>query len=253
MIADSNDTLIRIADVSVAFERRYVLSDVSLNVNRGDFMAITGPNGGGKTTLLRVMLKLLKPSAGSVTYFDEGREVKRLHTGYLPQKNMIDTRFPIIVEEAVRSGLLHGLAGRGRSADDRRKMQRVVELCGIGDLLGRSLGDLSGGQLQRTLLARALVSEPKLLVLDEPLSYVDKRFEHQIYHIMEELRRSITIVLVSHEMSVISGMANRHLIIDHTVHQCRALHHYVPGECWPETDDGDDPSRRPASDDDPAC
>lgn len=223
-------------DVSVAFERRDVLYNVNIVVNQGDFVAITGPNGGGKTTLLRVMLKLLKPSRGEVIYLNDGRPVKRLHIGYLPQKNMIDTRFPIIVEEAVRSGLLHGFAGRGFSKADKEKMERAIDLCGIGQLLGRRLGDLSGGQLQRTLLARALVSEPRVLVLDEPLSYVDKRFEHQIYHIMDQLRREITIVLVSHEMSVISGMANRHLVVDHTVHECTALHHYIPGECWPESE-----------------
>ena len=102
---------------------------------------------------------------------------------------------------------------------------------GIGDYLDKQIGELSGGQLQRTLLGRALMTDPEVLMLDEPLSYVDKRFERQIYNIMEQLANRCTIVLVSHEMSVISGMANRHLIIDHTLHECGALHHYVPGEC----------------------
>ena len=229
-----NDTLISLENVSMAFDGRRVLEDVSMSVARGDFMAITGPNGGGKTTLLRIMLRLLRPTRGKVRYFDGGREVKSLRLGYLPQKNMIDLRFPITVGEAVRSGLLQGFGGRARSERDHELFDAAVELTGIEELLDRPVGDLSGGQLQRTLLARAVVSRPEVLVLDEPLSYVDKRFEHRIYHIMEQLRRTTTIVLVSHEMSVISGMANRHLVVDHTIHECSALTHYVPGECWPE-------------------
>ena len=224
--------LIKLSDITVSFDRKEILHDVNLVVNRGDFMAITGPNGGGKTTLLRIMLRLLKPSHGEVTYFDsDGLRVKRLHTGYLPQKSMIDTRFPINVGEVVRSGLLHGFKGRGNSITDRKRFDHIVKLTSIGELLQRPISDLSGGQLQRTLLARAIVSNPEVLVLDEPLSYVDKRFEHQIYHIMEDLRQYMTIILVSHEMSVISGMANRHIIVDSTVRECKALHHYVPGEC----------------------
>lgn len=225
-------SVIRLSDVKVVLDRHVVIQNVNLDVRHGDFMAITGPNGGGKTTLLRVMLRLLRPTFGQVEYFNnEGKPCKQLHIGYLPQKNLIDTRFPIDVEEVVRSGLLNGFKGHADSQADRIQFERTVELTGIGNLLHQPIGALSGGQLQRTLLARAIVSDPQVLVLDEPLSYVDKRFEHQIYHIMEELRRHITIVLVSHEMSVISGMANRHLIVDGTVHECSALHHYVPGEC----------------------
>lgn len=225
---------IRLEDISVAFDSRRVLHDVNLEVRKGDFMAITGPNGGGKTTLLRVMLKLLRPTGGKAVYLKDGKPVKRLHTGYLPQKNMIDLRFPMTVGEAVKSGLLHGFWGAGNSLKDRKRIEETVELTGIGDLLNRPVGDLSGGQLQRTLLARAIVSDPDVLVFDEPLSYVDKRFEHQIYHIMEDLKKRKTVILVSHEMSVISGMANRHVIVDGTIHECSALHHYIPGECWPE-------------------
>lgn len=220
-------TLIEAHDVSMIFDCRRVLANISLKVNKGDFLAISGPNGGGKTTLLRILLKLQKPTSGSVIYYDEGRVVKSLPIGYLPQKSNIDTRFPISVAEVVKSGSLRGF----RDAFDLQRYQEVVELMGIGDYLNKQIGELSGGQLQRTLLGRALMTRPEILVLDEPLSYVDKRFEHQIYSIMEQISRSVTILLVSHEMSVISGMANRHLIVDHTLHECSALHHYVPGSC----------------------
>lgn len=212
------------------YERRraHTLKDVNLNINRGDFVAVTGPNGGGKTTLLRILLKLLKPTAGTVRYLDaNGCTVKHLPIGYLPQKNNIDTRFPITVREVVQSGLPHRWLGR-LCRDASERLDKVVELTSTASILDRSIGELSGGQLQRALLARALASDPQVLVLDEPLSYVDKRFEQQIYAIIEELSRHTTIVLVSHEMSTISGMANRHLIVDHTVHMCHALHHYVP-------------------------
>ncbi len=226
-----DDILISLENVSVTFDSQVVLDDVSMSVSKGDFIAVTGPNGGGKTTLLRVMLKLLRPSRGRVTYYYDGSEVKSLRIGYLPQKNMIDHRFPISVEETVRSGLLQGYRGNGCSTSDRRLFDDVVEMTGISDLLPRAIGELSGGQLQRTLLARAVVSRPDVLVLDEPLSYVDKRFEHRIYDIIDQLNCATAIVLVSHEMSVISGMANRHLVVDHNIRVCNALTHYVPGCC----------------------
>lgn len=222
--------LISLNDINVCFDGKPALEDVSLTIGKGDFIAITGPNGGGKTTLLRVMLRLLTPNAGTVAYFRDEKPVKRLRIGYLPQKSKIDTRFPITVEETIKSGQLHGLFSRRTPRDDA-DFDRVVELCGVGEYLDRTVGALSGGQLQRTLLARAIVSNPELIVLDEPLSYVDKNFEMQIYSIVEELSKEHTIVLVSHEMSVISGMANRHIIVDHTVHECHAHHHFTPSPC----------------------
>lgn len=223
--------LIELRNVSVDFGRTVVLPDVSLCVDRGDFMAITGPNGGGKTTLLRTMLKLIKPTCGTVNYFTcEGLPTKKLKIGYLPQKNNIDTRFPITVCEAVRTGLLTGFFGRPDKSDMQRFGQ-VVELTGIGAYLDRPIGALSGGQLQRTLLARALVGNPEVLVLDEPLSYVDKTFERQIYDMMAELAKEVTIVLVSHEMSVIATMANRHIIVDRGLHECSHTTHNLPPEC----------------------
>lgn len=214
------NTVVALENIEVRFGKTVVLPDVSLTVGRGDFMAVTGPNGGGKTTLLRVMLGLLKPTFGKVRYFDaSGRETKKLAIGYLPQKSNIDTRFPITAGEAVRSGLLTGYFSRP-SAQDLERYEAVTDLCGIRGYLDRQIGALSGGQLQRTLLARALVSKPELLVLDEPLSYVDKTFEQQIYDIMADLARSTTIVLVSHEMTVLGRMANRHITVDRGVSEC---------------------------------
>lgn len=221
--------LIEIKDTTVKYDRKTILDHVSLTIYKGDFVAITGPNGGGKTTLLKVLLRLIKPNAGTVAYYDERGLTKRLRLGYLPQKSNIDTNFPITVAETIRSGQITGLFHR-RSSEDESEMNKVVELCGVGSYLNQTVGELSGGQLQRTLLARALVSKPDVIVLDEPLSYVDKTFERQIYSIMETLAKSHTMILVSHEMSVISGMANRHIIVDRGIHECKAHHHSI-AEC----------------------
>lgn len=221
----SND-IIRLEGINVEFDGKRVLENVDLSIRKGDFVAVSGPNGGGKTTLLRVLLRLLKPTSGRVVYLRDGSPVQRLPIGYLPQKSMIDTKFPITVRDTVLSGLQRGWFGR-LPADAGRRFSEVTELCGIGDYLQKTVGQLSGGQLQRTLLARAVISNPEVLVLDEPLSYVDKQFEHRIYSIMEDLARHTTVVLVSHEMSVISRIANRHLIVDHTLRACHAAHHYA--------------------------
>lgn len=218
--------------VSVNFDGRTTLSDVSLDIMRGDFMAITGPNGGGKTTLLRTMLRLIRPTAGSVEYFDaDGCPTKTLRIGYLPQKSEIDTRFPITVEEVVLSGLYHGLRPR-IGASEKARLEEILETVGAVPFRTRTLHGLSGGQLQRTLLGRALISRPELLVLDEPLSYVDKEFERQIYGLVREASRHATIVLVSHEMSVISEMATRHIIVaSGTISPCHAAHHHYISPC----------------------
>lgn len=211
------------------WDGKTVLSGIDLSVNEGDFIAMTGPNGGGKTTLLRIILKLLAPTSGSVGYYAGGAEVDRLPIGYLPQKNMIDSRFPITVEEVVASGLL---AKGGCSHEEMKSLvERTISLVELESHARAAIGELSGGQLQRALLGRAIISSPEVLVLDEPLSYLDKHFEEHIYRILSTLASSTTILLVSHEMSVISKMANRHLIVDHALHECTADHHYIQSPC----------------------
>ena len=220
--------LVRLAGVEMSWGHKKVLSDVDLTVNKGDFIAITGPNGGGKTTLLRIMLRLLKPTRGTVEYFSEGNSSLRL--SYLPQKNMIDYHFPITVEQVIAMGL-EGTDIRPKSEEGRKRMTEMLDLTGLGNHRDSAIGSLSGGQLQRALLGRALISRPEVLVLDEPLSYIDKRFEDRLYDLLNDLPLSTTILLVSHEMSVISGMATRHVIVDHTIHECTSHHHFIPSPC----------------------
>ncbi|MCM1076158.1 MAG: ATP-binding cassette domain-containing protein [Bacteroides sp.] len=222
------ELMISLRDISKRWERKNVLTDINFEVHQGDFIAITGPNGGGKTTLLRILLKLLKPTTGVVSYYRDGVSVEDLSIGYLPQKNLIDSHFPINVSEVIASGLVGENVAK---SELRSRVEEITRLMGLEGHADASIGNLSGGQLQRALLGRAIISRPKLLVLDEPLSYVDKRFEHHIYDIVAELSKTTTLLLVSHEMSTIAGMANRHLIIDHTLTECHSAHHQVHYDC----------------------
>lgn len=222
---EDRNVIIELDHLSVAYDGKVILDDISLGVGEGDFIAITGPNGGGKTTMLRAILRLLPPTRGRVIYRRDGMEVKTLPIGYLPQKNMIDSRFPISVEEVVASGLL---SSGGMPKDERKaRVADTVELVGLTGYSRAPIGSLSGGQLQRALLGRAVISRPSVLVLDEPLSYVDKRFEHHMYDIVADLSRHTTILLVSHEMTAIAGMATRHIIIDRSLHECHSRHHFM--------------------------
>ncbi|MDE6383219.1 MAG: ATP-binding cassette domain-containing protein [Paramuribaculum sp.] len=227
-MSSPSDTLIRLTDVGITIDRRAILSGATLDICRGDFIAITGPNGGGKTTLLRIILRLLKPTSGCVTYEGEAAACD-FRIGYLPQKNKIDSRFPITVASTVELGLLgrKDLTGEQRRAIVKHTLERI----GLSDHAGAPIGTLSGGQLQRTLLGRAIISQPKLLVLDEPLSYLDKHFEHHVYNIIGEMAPHTTILLVSHDVSTIAQMANRHIIVDHRLEYCHSSNHFLHYNC----------------------
>ncbi|MDE6121541.1 MAG: ATP-binding cassette domain-containing protein, partial [Muribaculaceae bacterium] len=149
--------------------------------------------------------------------------------GYLPQKNSVDSHFPISVREVVASGLL--MEKKLTSEEMARRVDETLELVELADLASRPIGRLSGGQLQRALFGRAIIRRPGMLVLDEPLSYIDKHFEAHLYRIIADLAKSTTILLVSHEMSEIAGMANRHIIVDGTLKECTASQHFRPADC----------------------
>jgi zinc transport system ATP-binding protein len=225
--------IIELNNVSLTFDNGHSpFQNINFHVDEGDFVAITGPNGGGKTSLLRLILKLIAPTSGKVTYRWKGNEVKHLNFGYLPQKNTIDHRFPITVKEVISSGLNStGKLFHRLTNDEKEKIQQTINLVGLCEKADAGIGEISGGQLQRALLGRAIISNPNVLILDEPLSYVDKNFESHLYEIISDLAKHTTIVLVSHEMTKISQLANRHIIIDGSIHECHAKHHFVRSDC----------------------
>lgn len=216
--------LLTLSGVCMGWDGHEVLHDINLIVHRGDFITITGPNGGGKTTLLRIMLGLLKPVAGRVV-----RELDGMRIGYLPQKNMIDSHFPVTVREVMLSGLLgvRGLSRQQRDEAYARTMDRVA----LHEHEDRPIGELSGGQLQRALLGRSIIADPGLLVLDEPLSYIDQRFESRLNTIIGDIARTTTIIQVTHQMTALAAMSTRHFIVDRTLHECHAAHHSYHTDC----------------------
>ena len=192
--------LVEIKDMDLAYQKNLVLSNVSLSIFDHDFIGIIGPNGGGKTSLLKAILGLLKPVKGSIKYSFDRSEI-----GYLPQGSQIDESFPITVKEVIASGLEQGLKlGKLTSRDRNQKVSQAMESVGIETLHSRPVGELSGGELQRTLLARAIISSPRILILDEPDTHVDNQFELELYALLKELNQRVTVLLVSHDIGIIS-------------------------------------------------
>jgi zinc transport system ATP-binding protein len=199
-----NDTLLTIEHLSAVYDKQTVLQEVNLTVNRLDFTGITGPNGSGKTTLVRIILGLLKPSEGRIRFYQNGNPVKAIKMGYLPQYNNIDRKFPISVQEVILSGLSaeKSLAGRFTQAHKERAQQTIARM-GLEGLESRTVDQLSGGQLQRTLLARAIISDPQVVILDEPDTYIDKQFEARLYELLAEINKERAVLVVSHDLNAL--------------------------------------------------
>ena len=197
-------------------EEPSLLSGVNFKLFPNEFVGITGPNGAGKTTFIRALLGLISPRSGSIQYFSkEGRAVKEISIGYMPQQNQLDREFPISVEEVVLSGLF-GRKTLRATREMRALAKEALEAVGMTKFANRAIGHLSGGQLQRVLLARAFVSKPMLLVLDEPSTYVDREFEASMLSLLPSLQKESAIVMVSHNEVHLRALASRVYHIDHT-------------------------------------
>ncbi len=203
--------VIEVDDVWVRLHGQTVLEGVSLAVYPDEFYAIIGPNGGGKTTLLRVILGLLAPCRGEVRILGTTEAEMRRFLGYVPQFRTFDFEYPITVREMVLSGRLGHITRRPRryDAEDRARTEEALETMRIADLADRQIRDLSGGEQQRVIIARALVGDPKVLLLDEPTVYVDAPTEAQFYGILDRLRERMAIVLVTHDIGVIPEHVTR--------------------------------------------
>lgn len=212
-------TLVSIRDVCVQYDGYTALEHVCLDIFDDDFIGIIGPNGGGKTTLVKSILGTI-PYSGTITHspllYSNG---KRL-IGYMPQQSEFDRKFPISVVDVVMSGLqaekgfLHGYTRR-----DKALAMELLEMADIADIADSQIGDISGGQLQRALLCRAVILSPKMLILDEPANFVDNRFESELYALLHRLNEKMAIVMVSHDIGTITSVVKNIVCVNRHVHR----------------------------------
>lgn len=202
------NSIITFKDVFFKYDSIPVLENISFKIYEKDFIGLIGPNGGGKTTLLKLILGLLKSTKGSIEILDLPPQRARNKIGYLPQYSSLDDNFPITVEEVVAMGLFKNLSFFP-IIKNKKAIKDALKKTAIEDLAKKQYGILSGGQKQRCLIARALVSKPEILLLDEPTSSVDSRVEQDIYELLKDLNKKITIILVSHDLGFISKYIKR--------------------------------------------
>jgi len=188
-----------------SYEKTPILEDVTLTLKQGDFLAILGPNGGGKTTLLKLLLGILKPDRGEIKVLGKSPRDAKHRVGYVPQNTDFNITFPISVSDVAMMGRLsRSRIGRRYSRDDRLTVEAALKKTGIWDYRHTPVGRLSGGQRQRVFIARALATDPEILFLDEPTASVDPEFETDLYAFLRELNRRVTIVTITHDVGVIS-------------------------------------------------
>ena len=211
--------IIQINGLCAGYDDKTVLNQVDLAVYEKDFLGIIGPNGGGKTTLIKCILGLHQPSQGSIRFYKDGQEIPDMNMGYLPQYNTIDKKFPISVYEVILSGLSKQKSiFRRYSKEQHEQVRQMIARMGLEGMEERSIGSLSGGQLQRALLGRALVSNPEVVILDEPNTYIDKRFEAKLYSLLEEINKERAIILVSHDIGTVLKNVKTIACVNETVH-----------------------------------
>ena len=223
------EPIIEVSRVWFSFNGQPVLQDVDLRVPPGDYLVVIGPNGGGKTTLLKLMLGLLEPTRGTVRVFGQSPRKAAHRIGYVPQDVHINKTFPVSVLDVVLMGRLRSGKARSRhSRQDRLAAQAALEQLGVWGYRDRRIGELSGGQLQRVFIARALVSAPEILFLDESTASIDAQSRGEFYEALTELNRTVTIVAVSHDMMILSSHVKSVACVN------RDLHHHDSGEITQE-------------------
>jgi len=212
------ELLLEVKNLSFAYSKDLTLKNINFKLNRGDFFAITGPNGGGKSTLIKLILNLLKPKSGEIIFSKNINNL--LDIGYVPQNTNINLEFPISVLDVVMMGngskhkKLKSLFNVGYSNFEIECAKNSLKQVGMEEFINKKISQLSGGQRQRVMIARALCSHPKLLILDEPTSNIDIKGQKEIYKLLKKLNEHITILVVTHDLTVISNYANKVLYIN---------------------------------------
>lgn len=209
--------LFEMHSLSASYGVNIVLQNVDFRVSENDFIGVIGPNGGGKTTLLKVILGLLKPATGKIIFNNELLNGNRI--GYLPQLSTGDVNYPVTVTDIVLSGLMiqKGIISR-MSSSDKRRAGTIIEELGLSEMAGSTLNELSGGQMQRVFLGRAIIGNPKLLLLDEPGNFVDTTFENDFYDKLRDLNKRMAILMVSHDIGTISAHIKSFACVNRSLH-----------------------------------
>ncbi|QGT98705.1 Zinc ABC transporter, ATP-binding protein ZnuC [Candidatus Syntrophocurvum alkaliphilum] len=228
MMYKNSHEVVKTEDLWVVLNDVVVLEGVNLSVKQNDFLGIIGPNGGGKTTLIKTILGLIKPNRGKVYIYDESVQKNFKMLGYVPQHLDFDRRFPITVWETALMGRLGHKKGLKFSKEDKEIVKESLNKTEIYHLRNRPMGKLSGGEKQRVLVARALASKPRILILDEPTASVDTRFETNFFELLSELNKDITIIMVSHDLGALSKHVDKIACLN------RHLHYHNSKELTPE-------------------
>lgn len=219
-----HNTILSLRNVSVTYDGYAALEGVDLDIYDDDFIGIIGPNGGGKTTLVKAIMGAV-PYSGEIITSPALHHGNHRRIGYMPQVSQFDVRFPISIEEVVLSGLQAEKGFMGRyGLDDKAKAHALLQQMGIESLAKRAIGEVSGGELQRALLCRAIISEPRLLILDEPTNFVDNRFEHEFYRMVKQLSAKMAIVMVSHDLGTISSVVKSIVCVNRHAHRHNSNH-----------------------------
>jgi len=213
-----NPPVIEIENLGFAYNGAPVLEDVNLSLGRGCFTALIGPNGGGKTTLLKLMLGLLRPDRGHIRILGKPPAQAAHRLGYVPQEVSFNKSFPVSVLDVVLMGRLRSSKGRGYSKSDKAAAQQALEQLELWEYRKRRIGELSGGQRQRVFIARALASEPEILFLDEPTASVDAGHQAEFYRLLKDLNKKVSIVIVNHDLLVISSQVKSVACVNRTLH-----------------------------------
>ena len=209
--------ILNIKNLTVSYNDNLVLENVNLQVLENDFIGIIGPNGGGKTTLIKTILGLKKPLHGKIEFANKRNQKPNI--GYLPQIREIDRKFPISVIDVVLSGLMSNLRKKLRFSKEEKKLAKeILKKMGISELIKKPIGELSGGQSQRVFLSRALVSSPDILILDEPDTFVDNNFENELYQHLQDFNENTTIIIVTHDVGTIVSYVKNIACVNKTLH-----------------------------------